>query len=136
MKEQLRDYSLNKPSLICRSHILANATGSLVTVDVTVAVVVSAAVDVAFVAAVVVMLLCYCCSPSPRTIAVTSVPLLPAPGNSAFSLIGNKRLSVFELRRLSGLHSSGIRAALSWSLRATQRRRSLGFHGPPNIKYR
>jgi hypothetical protein len=29
MKDQLRDYSLNKPSLICRSHILANATGSL-----------------------------------------------------------------------------------------------------------
>ena len=27
MKDQLRDYSLNKPSLICRSHILANATG-------------------------------------------------------------------------------------------------------------
>jgi hypothetical protein len=29
MKDQLRDYSLNKPSLICRSHILANATGFL-----------------------------------------------------------------------------------------------------------
>jgi hypothetical protein len=28
MKDQLRDCSLNKPSLICRSHILANATGS------------------------------------------------------------------------------------------------------------
>ena len=32
MKNQLRDCSLNKLSLICRSHILANATGYLVTV--------------------------------------------------------------------------------------------------------